>query len=485
MSKKKEKAQKTISFVSKADTAELRAYQRQAALFPPLSHREILSLSEKFIEGRNALIALEEAELLMNICNNDLSDKTLTNKKEEVFAAYKTQISYMKDPIEPLTIISRIVSENGNNIDELYEKRCENLLPELFWQSPVSITSICPQCCDMTKAEFAAEQSNIILDVITYIEKHYSKTAPKDVIDIWKQRYNEIKKHYPSALKSLPITPTQQRKAHRKAEIGQQALDSIVNHNLQLAMSRVGKMMKTSQRAQQLEISDLIGAANIGLIMGARQFDPTKNRKFSTYAAFHIDGQLHDFINIEDGKSGIKGLSLHEQKQLNTLITIKTTFKKMFGREATLKELQSLSGISLNIISKRLTAPTIKTQSIHAPIGKDVDEDNVMLADIIESSENVDSALNKSEVDKIMQDILYEIDLLPSEQRKAIYIKTGLGDNFTTKPITSRKAAAAYGDGITVKEFNEIYNRGMNHLKNRLELRGWNTDCLMLFDETS
>ena len=69
------------------------------------------------------------------------------------------------------------------------------------------------------------------------------------------------------------------------------ATDALVTSHLRLA----AKVARRYQR-YDLPLADLIGEANLGLVIAASRFEPGHGARFSTYALWWIKAAIHDYI---------------------------------------------------------------------------------------------------------------------------------------------------------------------------------------------
>jgi RNA polymerase sigma-32 factor len=69
------------------------------------------------------------------------------------------------------------------------------------------------------------------------------------------------------------------------------ATDALVTSHLRLA----AKVARRYQR-YELPLADLIGEANLGLVIAASHFEPGHGARFSTYALWWIKAAIHDYI---------------------------------------------------------------------------------------------------------------------------------------------------------------------------------------------
>lgn len=463
------------SFTSKAGTSELREYQRIASNYPPLRHSTLLALSRKFVAGRNEQVRLEEAEVVRAVVGDDFTDAHLEECKDEVVSAYKKHIGWISEKRSAEEIIRAFFT--GKNIEEIYNHRTDNILSDMVWIEPFSIAGVSKAIAECSYETFKASQNKIFLACAAALDEVKPHDVPKDIIDRWRARLAEMNTHYLTCVRSLKLSDADIRKAKRVIAAGNDALDEMVNHNLQLAMSRVGKIMKNNPRAQHIGVSDLIGAANMGLVLGARQFDPEMGRKFSTYAAYHIDGQLYEILSIEDGKSGIKGLTPHEQKQLNVIMSVKRSFEKIYHRAPTATELQSMTGISKVLISRRLNTPALSTQSINAPV-RESDDESVMLSDVIASETTIETEMSAADMMNMVEALKEEVARLPRTYKIIVMGKMGIAPDGELVGTVKTSKQIAKEAGISPHDVPSKFADAIDMLRRRLAEKGWDGDAL-------
>src|SRR4051812_32640503 len=86
--------------------------------------------------------------------------------------------------------------------------------------------------------------------------------------------------------------PREQQLARRWQEHGDhRATDALVTSHLRLA----AKIARRYQR-YDLPLADLIGEANLGLVIAASHLEPGRGARFSTYALSWIKAAIHDYI---------------------------------------------------------------------------------------------------------------------------------------------------------------------------------------------
>ena len=109
-----------------------------------------------------------------------------------------------------------------------------------------------------------------------------------------KGRSRDLVDEYAALIKRYVLLeqPREQQLARRWQEHrDRSATDALVTSHLRLA----AKVARRYQR-YDLPLADLIGEANLGLVIAASHFEPGRGARFSTYALWWIKAAIHDYI---------------------------------------------------------------------------------------------------------------------------------------------------------------------------------------------
>lgn len=144
------------------------------------------------------------------------------------------------------------------------------------------------------------------------------------------------------------------------------AADALVTSHLRLA----AKVARRYQR-YDLPLADLIGEANLGLVIAASRFEPGHGARFSTYALWWIKAAIHDYILRS--RSLVKMGTTAAQRKL--FFGLRRAMKKFGGDRAGLTpEVAEAVAHELEVpvrdvieMSSRLTGDL----SLNAPVGDD------------------------------------------------------------------------------------------------------------------
>ena len=120
----------------------------------------------------------------------------------------------------------------------------------------------------------------------------HSTTLMSDTREILtKDRSQNLTDEYASLIKRYALLeqPREQQLAQRWQEHrDRSATDALVTSHLRLA----AKVARRYQR-DDLPLADLIGEANLGLVIAASHFEPGRGARFSTYALWWIKAAIH------------------------------------------------------------------------------------------------------------------------------------------------------------------------------------------------
>lgn len=97
-------------------------------------------------------------------------------------------------------------------------------------------------------------------------------------------------------IQSRPLlTLERERQLGRMIQRGsRRALDEMIESNLRLAVSCAQRY----RHAPQVDIDDLLAAANAGLVAAARRYDGRRGNRFATYALYRIDRACQEYLLV-------------------------------------------------------------------------------------------------------------------------------------------------------------------------------------------
>jgi hypothetical protein len=158
---------------------------------------------------------------------------------------------------------------------------------------------------------------------------------------------NDFLTDYLQSLYGIPVldSAVEYQLAERIAKGDQDALESLVKHNLRFVVYTVRKL--TAWNHSRVPQEDLIGMGNEGLLKAARQWSPTNNAKFATYAkGFILRGVERGLDNTEN----LVRIPIKVREEIRKMTYTERALTQTLGRVPTIHELATL----LNKTPKRL-----------------------------------------------------------------------------------------------------------------------------------
>ncbi|MFC0703582.1 RNA polymerase nonessential primary-like sigma factor [Marinobacter persicus] len=149
----------------------------------------------------------------------------------------------------------------------------------------------------------------------------------------------------------------------------------LIERNLRLAVHGAKRFSKSD-----VPLSDLIQEANIGLIKAADRFVPAKGFRFSTYAHWWINQEVHSCV-----QRGIRTVHLPENigDELRNHRKIVAQLYQTKGREPTQTEVAEVTGTNISRIGE-LRALMANNVSTNAAL---MDDSSATFGDTLEASE--------------------------------------------------------------------------------------------------
>lgn len=183
-----------------------------------------------------------------------------------------------------------------------------------------------------------------------------------------------------------------------------EALEELVKENMGLVRSIALRFT-----GRGCEFDDLMQIGSIGLLRAARSFDESRGCMFSTYAVPLIIGEIKRFLRDD----GIIKVSRSLKSTGLTVMKNKELFLQQYGREATVSELASFCGITVEEVVQSVEAcsPISSLSDVTSP------DEQPLEYYLPGEKENPADAIT----DKIA--LSEAIRKLPEQRRKIIYLR--------------------------------------------------------------
>ena len=203
-----------------------------------------------------------------------------------------------------------------------------------------------------------------------------------------------------------------------------------------------GLVMHAAQKYEKLfnhtlGLDDLVSSGSIGLMTAARNYDPTKGAKFSTYATYWI----RDSILKEIYNSGFNiRVSNHQFERIMKVQAIKKRYDlEHLEGDAMIDAIVRDSGFRREEVERclQLDQEVLRQTSLNTKVGSE-DGDATELGDIAVSPDNVeDQVLDEQQI----QELYDSLDQLSEDERNTLVLRYGL---FNGKRHTLREIAELY-----------------------------------------
>ena len=138
------------------------------------------------------------------------------------------------------------------------------------------------------------------------------------------------------------------------------ALDTLVRHNLRLVVYLLRKT--TAWQHSSVPLEDMVQMGNVGLILAAQKWTPTKNARFASYAGNYV---LRYVKRQLDNTERMIRLPINIVEAVKRMNYTERMLRQSLGREPKIKELATEMGVT----TRRVTQ--LKGYLVREPVSLD------------------------------------------------------------------------------------------------------------------
>lgn len=203
-----------------------------------------------------------------------------------------------------------------------------------------------------------------------------------------------------------------------------------------LVLRNMGLVVKEARRFAfngSIPMEDLVQEGAQGLVRAIEKFDPSMNKKFSTYATFWVKRDVGRRVRTS---SDVIHIPEHTSEAARIAKAAIARFEAAAGRLPTRAEFEAVSGMSAEKAADAFRAVQ-KTTSIHTPVG---DDGGSELGDVIEDR-NAEPPYARTERDEGLAMLAKALRSLPEAHRAVLAIRYGVLD----RPMSQAGVAKVFG----------------------------------------
>lgn len=228
--------------------------------------------------------------------------------------------------------------------------------------------------------------------------------------------------------------------------------DILVNSNVRLVQN-----FAKDFPIQNVSTEDLVQEANCGLVRAAEKFDPSRNLKFSTYAAFWI---RQAFISLVKTQSRTIRLPSPIHNNLTKIKKATEAYRFKNNRDPTMKDVAVATGLDVKVIQRAISLKPYAI-SLDTYVGPLWTGQRKQLKDLIRDESKLDDSIAEESRRTAIR-VLLETHLLPLE-REVIQLKFGID-----RAETSFKEICELS-GLPREKVKNLFETGMEKLKSNKE----------------
>ena len=230
-------------------------------------------------------------------------------------------------------------------------------------------------------------------------------------------------------------------------------VEALIESNMRLVLKIANEFL-----GRGLSWDDLVSEGNMGLVIAARRFDPTRGAKFSTYSACWIKQAIRLAI-AEQGQT----VRVPMGTQINSRRIRKavSTLTQELGKSPSNEEVAEFTNLPLVTVERLRDAKQLNITSLNVPLDEETPE-GVQHIDVV-SDETFPSPADEMVRIEDIEQLLKLIDTLSERERKVICLRFGIGGS----PVRTLDQVGKELD-CTNERVRQIQNIALKKLHNRM-----------------
>lgn len=250
------------------------------------------------------------------------------------------------------------------------------------------------------------------------------------------------------------LTAEEEVELAKQAEAGdQEAKDKLILSNLRLVVS-----IARRYQGRGLELEDLVGEGQRGLIRAVDKFDWRKGFKFSTYATWWIRQAVTRAI--ADSARTIR-IPVHMVENINKISQAEQRLRDKLHRDPTTREVADEAGMSLERV-KHIFDIRRDVISLETPVGDE--QEGTTLSDFI-SNQDAHQPEEAAAERLMREEARQALSILDPRERRIIALRYGLENG---RPRTLEEVGREFG--VTRERVRQIENRAAEKLRRSQEV---------------
>lgn len=280
-------------------------------------------------------------------------------------------------------------------------------------------------------------------------EDYFSYDNDKEDLD-YSGIVGDSTRFYLKEIGKIPLLTYEEEKelAFRIKNGDQQAIDTLVEHNLRLVVS-----IAKHYTGCGLSLLDLIQEGNVGLIEAAKKYDVDKGFRFSTYATWWVRQKIGRALS--DQSRSIR-IPAHIAELVSRIKKVMNTMTQDLGRSPTEKELAEKLNVEVDKVKVALDMSQA-VSSLDIPVGED-EETTIGDLQVDPGAKNLMSALIEEANRQIIETVFATLN---EREANVLRLRFGMDVNhaYTLEEIGNEL-------GITRERVRQIETRAIKKLRN-------------------